>query len=504
MNIADAMKLMRSMRKDVTTTGISTGSNLNFYQLEPEAKAVYPVLFPLLASIPRTNPMFNGMRVGGTQTNWKAIVGIANGGYPAISEGNRSQAMKFTERDYASIYKYLGQDDFVTYQAERTGLGFEDNLSLSMSATLNQQLNDEERMILFGNSGTGGNGFQLGTAGTPTITGPTSGGAVPNSTQIYVVAVALTGWGVTMAGLTGVQLPFVRTTMNGAQDTINGGTSIYSAISAQSSAAGSSTGTFQATTTAKKGAMGYAWYVGTSNAYGSLYFYGVTPSCTVTITSVPANTNQAANATSISGTASLATDNSANALDFDGETTWAFSQGGYWNDLGGSNLTGVGDSTIVEFDAVQDSLWTQYKIPIGKIWLGGTLINAVTKKIMGAGIANNVTRAEYRRDEMGNLIGGDRATGYTIKYGPNAGKNAPIDTHPWLPQGVIFFELIENPYPAAANTIPAVRRMVTLEDHFGVKWPDVTLQKQYGVYVFETMQHYIPFGMAVLTGVGNS
>lgn len=511
MKTEEAYSLIQSLRKDTVSQGISTQSGLNFYFLEEQAKTIYPVYYPLLASVPRTLPMYGGQRVGGPAVNWKAIVGINNGGYPAISEGNRNAALKFTERDFSANYKYLGQDDFVTFQAEFSGLGFDDNLSLSMAATLNQSLNDEERMMLFGNEGTanGGNGFQLGSCGAVTIAGPTAGAGVPNAQQIYVACIALTGWGVTLGqnvtgvsgSQNGVQLPFVRTTMNGALDTINGGTSAYSAIAGPSSAASTASGTFAASVAAISGAMGYAWYVGTANAYGSLFFYAMTSAPTVTITSVPTAPAQAANASTTVG--NFSTDNSANALDFCGETTYSFSKGGYWKDLGGANLTGNGDGTIAEFDAFQDFMWTTYKIWLQKIWLGGTLINSVTKKIQGAGVANNVTRFVATMDNDGNIQGGTRASSYLCKYGPNAGKAVAIETHPWLPQGVIFFELLENPYPAAANSIPAVRRMVTLEERFGILWPYVTLQHQYGVYVFEAMQHYIPFGMGMLTGVGN-
>lgn len=516
MDVTKALELIRSLRKDTSTTGVSTASGVNFYFLEPQAKTIYPVYYPLLASIPRVNPMYGGQRVGGPAVNWKALVAIGPGsnGYVAISEGNRNSAVNFTERDYTSAYKYIGWDDFVTFQAQRTAMGFDDALALAQSATLNQLLNDEERMILYGNSGTGGNGFQLGTCGTVTIAGPTAGGSVPNTDTIYVSCMALTGWGTQMAAgavsLTSpapvvgaaAKLPFVRTAMNGATDTINGGTSAMSALAGPSSAATTTNGTFSATVAAIKGAMGYVWYVGIGGTLATSYCYGFTSVPSVSITALPTSAQQAANASTAAG--NFTTDNSANTLDFDGLTTWTLAQGGYYRDLGGANLTSNGDGTIAEFDTVQDTLWSNYKIPINKIWLGGTLIDSVTKKIQGAGIANNVTRFMGQIDQNGNIRGGSRASTYICKYGRNAGGAVPIETHPWLPQGVVFFELTENPYPQAANTIPATRRIVTLEDHFSIKWPYVQLQHQFGVYSFETMEVYIPFGQAILTGVGNS
>jgi hypothetical protein len=47
-------------------------------------------------------------------------------------------------------------------------------------------------------------------------------------------------------------------------------------------------------------------------------------------------------------------------------------------------------------------------------------------------------------------------------------KQLDVQTHPWIPPGVIFADLVNNPYPAAGNAIPAVRRLATLEDHFSI------------------------------------
>ena len=69
----ETLALINALQKDATTTGIGIGTGLNFYHLEPQAKNIYPVFYPLLATIPRANPMFNGMKVGGTAINWKAI-----------------------------------------------------------------------------------------------------------------------------------------------------------------------------------------------------------------------------------------------------------------------------------------------------------------------------------------------------------------------------------------------------------------------------------------------
>lgn len=520
------VELVKSLRKDATTSNIAVNTGLNFYYLEQTAKSIYPVFYPLLASVPRVQPMYNGQVVGGTGVNWKAITAINAkvGGipaYPGISEGNRNAGISYTEKDYFAAYKYLGYDTQVSFQAQQTGLGLEDNIALSQVSLLNATLNDEERMMLYGNSGSAGNGFQLGTAATPVAalvldsalpTGTTS--TIPGSTNVSAYVIAVTGWGIQMASPTGtgagLQLPFTRTNMDGSTDVINGGTS---AVSAASSVVVTDS-THHAvlfTTTAIAGAMGYGWYVNTTDASAptkaNSVFAALTSAPNYTATFVPTGTNQKANASNSTG--DFTTDRSANALDFDGLTTWAFNYASnaspsYWKDLNGGNLTSNGDGTIAEFEALLDFLWSQYKLTPDTIWVGGTLIDAVTKKITGAGTANATTRMNFFTDGAGKLTGGTFATAYRSKYGPGQQKTLNLITHPWLPQGVIFFDLVNNPYPAAGNAIPAVRRVVTLEDHFSIKWPYTKLQHQLGVYVFETMQHYIPFGIGILTGVGAS
>lgn len=514
----ETLALIKGLRKDTQTTGISSATGLNFYYLEPQAKNIYPVFYPLLASTPRTNPMFNGMKVGGTAVNWKSIVGIDAGGYPSISEGNRNSFMNIKERNQSSAFKFLGKDTQVSFQAQQMGLGFDDNIALAQLALLNALLNDEERLILYGNSGPGNlggdNGYALGVTNTPVLSQVTD--STPNqigaSAQNYVYAVALTPWGVQMASTTGVQLPYIRTNADSSTDTINGGTGTISAVS-NSVVTDATHTSIKVVTPPTVGAVGYAYYLSqnasptTANA-----FFSKTGLSTDVLTSY-VNTNQAANAQSgtVAGAAgNLTADHSYNNLDFDGLLTWTFNFGtatqpSYVKDLAGAGFTANGDGTIKEFEDVIDYMWKNYKISIDKIYVGGSLIDSVSKAVLTAsGGANASQRLMFTMDEGGRIVGGTKVVQYRSKFS-NSGTAKVVDvvTHPWLPDGVVYFDLINNPYPAAGNAIPSVRRIVSLEDHFSIKWPYRKLQHEMGVYCFETMEHYIPFGTAVLTSVAN-
>jgi hypothetical protein len=511
MNLSEeTLGMIKGLRKDVTTAGITTGTNLNFYYLEPQAKNIYPVFYPLLASIPRVNPTFNGMKIGGTAVNWKAIVGIDAGGYPAISEGNRNAFMDITQRDYSAAYKYLGKDTEVSFQAQQTGMGFDDNIALAQLSMLNALLNDEERMVLFGNSGSAGNGYQLGTCPTPVATA-VAGGTIPAATVVTLYCVALTPWGAQLATGTGVRLPFQRQNADGSTDIINGGTSVYSAASNSLTISGSNQ-TVTASVTPIVGAVAYAWYVSSNGTPlpSNAYFYAVTSFCSVSVTALPATSDQLLSSVDPNSNKGLTTDNSANVLDFDGLLTWAFrtstsSQPSYWKDLQGAGFTPNGDGTIAEFEAVLDFLWLNYKITVDKIYLGGNLISAVTRCILATPGADGGSRYVFMSDEGGSIVGGTKVAQYRSKYSnTGAAKVVDVVTHPWLPQGTVFFDLVQNPYPAAGDAIPAVRRIVSLEDHFSIKWPYRKLQHELGVYCFETLEVYIPFGLAVITGASNT
>jgi hypothetical protein len=524
--LEEMMALVKSLKKDVTTSGVATTTGLNFYYLEQKAKEIYPVFYPLLQSIPRANPMFNGMRVGGTAVNWKALVGIDANGYPAVSEGNRNAYMKFTERDYSSTYKFLGKDTNVSFQAQQTGLGFEDNIALAQVAMLNALLNDEERMVLYGNSGPSGsggnNGFALGTTPTPVGTNVTTGGAIANATTLTVYCIALTGWGIQLSTAVGLSLPFTRSNADGSQDQINGGTAIISAAATGIVATANTTTHVTMKVAAVVGALGYAWYVGTAAGTANAKFAGITGfpvadiNDGVTAASVGSGTSlpylgvatpQLANASNAIG--SFTTDWSYNNLDFDGLLTWtanaaSAAQPSYWKDLGGLGLTSNGDGTIKEFEDVADFLWNSYKLTYDKIYLGGNLVNAVSKGIMTAAAGPGAQRITFESNNAGQIVGGSKVVQYRSKYSTTgAAKVVDVVTHPWLPAGVVYFDLINNPYPAAGGAIPSVRRIMSLEDHFSIKWPYRNLRHELGVYCFETIEHYIPFGTASLTGVAN-
>jgi hypothetical protein len=228
----------------------------------------------------------------------------------------------------------------------------------------------------------------------------------------------------------------------------------------------------------------------------------------ITITAVPStSTNQVGSATG-AGSSSLQTDNSWNTLDIDGIATWNIgtslsTQPAYLKNLQGAGWTSNGDGSVKEIETAADYLWNNYKISIDAIYLGGSLIQSFSRAVYTTNAG--VNGAMFIATMQGNTIAGQIIRQYTWKYSNTAQEKViPVRTHPWLPQGVCLLDLTTNPYPAAGGAIPAVRRMVMLEDHFAIRFPYVNLQHQLGTYAFGTLEHYIPFGGGLITGISNS
>lgn len=516
---ADLRNLVKALRKDGPTTGISSSSDLNFYYLEQWAKATYPVFFPLLESTPRVHNEYNGQRVGGPGVNWKQITSIDTAGWSSVAEGKRAPYMGMTTKNMFTPFRFLGKENFVTFVAQAEGLGFDDNLRLAQNSELHALLNQEEQALLFGNSGTGagGNGYQLGTTPTPVATLTATAAGIPGTPTIALFCVALTPFGAQQANTIGVALPSTITGADGSTMSQNGGTGAASAASGTVTiSAGNRVVT--GSVAAVVGAVAYAWYVNsTDTTTANAIFSKVTSINSVTITALPSV--PAASQTQVgsifyagklngAGAGNLTTDNSANAMDPDGILTQAFANAGntsgfasYVKDLGGASLTSDGTGGIVEFDAAIFTQWQNYKSSFTCIYAASNLASAIVEATQVPG-ATGSTRVVFEADQQGNITAGSFVNGYRSKFSTTLNqKPIPVKYHPWLPAGVVLFDITENPYPAAGNTIPAVRRVVTLEDHFSIKWPYRGLQHEFGVYTFLGFQHYLPWTIAVLTGV---
>src|SRR5581483_11180718 len=111
--------------------------------------------------------------------------------------GLRAQQGTPDENDYLAIYKQIGDERAVTFEAEAGGEGYTSNLADEHIRGLHSLFLKEEAQILLGNSGdtSNGLGFRLGTPPTPTTALAAGTGGFTVGHYVSVCVVALTAMG---------------------------------------------------------------------------------------------------------------------------------------------------------------------------------------------------------------------------------------------------------------------------------------------------------------------
>ena len=259
----------KSLVKESTTTGITTGLGLNFIDLRAPAY----MLDPIFSHIRNTTPRWDKVNAGyGVQPTWKAVVAIdAAQQFPGVSEGNTNSNGQFSSLNFSSPYVTLGTDDFVTYESISASEGYEDALGDGKMWQLLRFIRQQERSYIGGAGTTASNGaLQITTTNTPT--GVLSSlnnaiyvtGVLPVGSYAAAYAVALNYRAAINPGNTvsaGITTQYLRSNADGSADVINGGTAIVSAASNVVGPTVSGTKTVTFSCTPQVGAWGYAWFV---------------------------------------------------------------------------------------------------------------------------------------------------------------------------------------------------------------------------------------------------
>ena len=471
------------LAKSTFTQPGSATSGINFYDLELGAKFLVPVLTPLRYMIPRVSGK------GGIQANWRAITGINTTGLRiGVSGGNRSAAISVSTQDYTAAYKGIGLESNVDFEAQYAAQNFDDLRSQAALRLLQSTMISEETIILGGN-----NSNALGTTGTPTLVGSTTGGTLAAQTwSVICVALALEGFvNGTVSG--GIQALVSRTNTDSSVDTFGGGSAQKSG-NATTTTTGT-TSSISASVALKTGAVGYAWFWGTA---GSEVLGAITSINSVLITAAATGTQTAASLPS--------TDYSQNSLIFDGLLTIASKGlGGYYSSQPtgtagtGTPLTADGAGGIIEIDTALKWFWDNLRLSPQRLWVNSQEAQNISRKII-AGTSTSAQRFVFTTDKS-NLSGGVMARTYLNRFGMGSGETLDILTHPTMPAGTILFDTDMLPYPM--SNVPTVRRILCRQDYYQIEWPFRARRYEYGVYADEVLQHYFPPSLGIITNIGN-
>lgn len=495
---------------------ISNATNLLWYDLAQVVQMLYPYreLIPRISRLPRVSAD------GGNAYHWKRITGInVNNTSAGVSEGHRGARIAIAEQDAVAAYKTLGLESSVTFEARLGARNLSpESLGISIQSALRSLMIQEEQILINGDAS-----LPLGTTPTPTLVvgTPALGGTFPAST-IYISCVALTGQGFlgystwsssTSSG--GVPGQVTKVNADGSSDTFGGGSAAPSAF-----ATGSPTGTqcITATVSVVRGALAYAWFVGSTNAAASLYLAGITPSNQVVLTKVPASTNQPLSSLYVSGSPQ---DNSTNILVPDGILPQIFgsilspdpgrfmatnpvlpagislSPGGsiQYNMASGNTGLTITGSTIYEFDEVLRAAYEQYKLGFDRILISAADMLDTFGAMLNSSSAANIYRILFDADqETGRIVAGRKVTSYMNKFLNNT---LDVEVHPYLPPGTIVFWSDRSPYELSgvANLLEARVR----QDYYQIQWPWTARRYEYGVYCDEVFSMYFSPAFAVVT-----
>jgi hypothetical protein len=470
----------RQMDEITKTFTQAMSPGLIAYDLEAPAKKIVPVITPLRNMTPRVTS-----NAGDTATRWKAITRINSSNVIAgVVEGARGGVITDTVEDMTASYVGLGLENWVTFEADYAAQSFDDVKARAVENLLYSGILKEEDMLLGGNAS-----LALGTTPTPSVSAGGSGATLGAATYV-VYCVALSAEGYRRSTLSGGVVSQVSRTPadGGAAEDINAGAAqVSSASSGQAVTLGQS---LTASVTPVKGAVAYAWYVGTA---GNEKLEAITTtSKAVFSVALTAGTRQAV-------ASAPSTDHSRqNGYSYDGFLYTALkTSGAYYRALtAGSTLTADGKGGVIEINDVLGWYWDNLQCQPDAMWVNREQVNDITNKCVGVATSPFRFNLDMGSQAQGNLVGGGKVTQY---QSPVDSSIIPINVHPKMPPGTVMFTTRKLPY--ALNNVGDTFRIKNRKDWYQIEWPLRTRRYEYGVYLDSVFQHYFPVSMGVLTNI---
>ena len=491
----ETLRLMKeSLAEGRLAKNVTIGAGLNAYDLQAPAKNLYPIITPLRNSLPRVQRLNPG-----DAARWRTIGSIAGSGFDAIGwvpEGQRTASMSYVATPQVAPYVTLGEEDTVTFEAEAAAQGFEDVNSTATLRVLQKTMRKEETALLGGNTS-----LALGTPAAPVLSASGTGATLPSATY-SVIVVGLTFEGYRNSSVSaGIATSKTITGNDGNTYTINGGSSNRSANTTQAVTLGQ---TLFATSAIVNGAVSYAWFVGPA---GSETLQAITSLNSVAISAPLLSGQQTAT--------SITADNSRNpTLAFDGLLTVGFNpvNSAYVQSLAtgtagtGTFLTASGRGSVVEIDNMLIQMWNAYRISPTVLYVNVQEQKNITVKCL-TNASGPLLRYTVGADGGEGGPYGISASGlvrwYYNPFSVDGGFDIPVRVHPDLPPGTILALCERLPVWYQSNQVPNVAEVLTRRDYYRVDWPLRTRRREFGVYSEEVLAVYAPFGVGILTNIGN-
>ena len=476
--LATQRQVQADIAKDISLTS-PLSSSFAAFDLEAPAKLLTPRPTPLRNKIARKKGVGTSHRVkrilGYTGTGTGGIGNI----FPGVTETTtttfgsiayeRGPKISYAADDLILPYNTYSLSDSVSFDANFSGLGFQDLRQLSSTSTLYATMLMEERMLLMARGTATG---YSGALAAPTVT---------------ATAANATG---TQVGLAASTQFFIYVT----SDAGSFGESVVSTVQSATTSSGSQIITI--TVGAVTGALGYKVYVGTTTGATNAKYVGRFTGTVATLQGAASTSTTNNNLVySTSGAVAPSADTSAYATGYDGIIpTLLGSAGGFNNNINAQFSTSNPGS---EYQTVFYNLYNNVKADPDEI-----LINGSDRKQLSDAIKNGST-ANYRlnlsQDESGNYVGG--ATIGAL-HNEVTGKLVDITVHPWLPQGVS--PVMSYTLPIPDSEVSDCWAVYNVQDYMGIQWPVTQFSYDFSTYFRGTFMAQAPAWSGIVSGIASA
>lgn len=466
--------------KEITLTS-PLSTSFAAFDLEAPAKLLTPRPTPLRNKIVRKKGVgtshrikritgYTGTGTGGQGNIWPGITQTTQNdfapgaGTPLLYE--RGPQISYTADDLVLPYNSYSLSDQVSFDANFSGMGYQDLRQLSSTSTLYSTMLMEERMMLMARGTASG---YSGALAAPTFT---LAAATPTGSQ---VALANATYYVYL--------------------TANAGAFGQSVVSSVVSQATTSQVLNITVTVPSTGALGYRVYAGTTTGVANAHYLGTITGTTGVIngpTGPTLGVNVAFNTTgALASTASA--DTSAYATGYDGilPTVLNPSISGAINNI---NSTFSTANPGAEFQQVFGQLYDAVKADPDEILLNGQDRKQLSDTIKNGSTANY--RLNLSQTETGDYVGGAVIGALNNEI---TGKMVNLTVHPWLPQGVA--PVLSYTLPIPDTEVSDVWANIMVQDYMGIQWPVNQFSYDFSTYFRGTFMCYAPAWNGVVSGI---
>jgi hypothetical protein len=476
--IASQRLALQDIQKDITLTS-PLSTSFAAFDLEAPAKLLTPRPTPLRNRIPRKKGVgtshrikritgYTGTGTGGQGQIWPGVTESTTTAFGSINF-ERGSKISYTSDDIILPYNSYSLSDSVSFDANFSGLGYQDLRQLSSTSTLYATMLMEERMMLMARGTASGYSGALSAPATVTLAAVSPSGSVTalanNTYYVYVTADA----GISSTGF---------------------GESVLTSVQSQATTSQALTVTISSVA----GAIAYNVYVGTTTGAANAKFQGRTTGTVFTLggTGTTLIGNQAPFTTTGAVATRASSDTSAYATGYDGILpTLLGSNTGYNNNI---NSTFSNTNPGTEFQTVFANLYNAVKADPDEILMNGADRKQLSDSIKGSANANY--RLQVNQDETTGVTFGSVVNGMVNE---TTGKSLDITVHPWLPQGVA--PVLSYTLPIPDTEISDIWSNYLVQDYMGIQWPVTQFAYEFSTYFRGTFFCAAPAWNGIVSGI---